>query len=381
MGRSVVVGFLVWLVAGGVPANAGEGGDQRTVRGVVKDAGGNPVAGASVALEIGRTRLSLTEDLDRWDAVRTDRATTGGDGSFSFADVPAGAALLVWAKTDAGFASATASEDEVALTLAPLGAVSGRLNGKASHWKGLRAVVFGGSGLAHVEGKVDEETGKFEVAGVVPGDAVLRIYRSNFEIARQPIQVAPGPATKAKPIRVTEEVSPDVDPLVDVLKVRLVDAQGRPQPNVQLIWSSHWMDGGMNSDDDGVVRLAGGGVAIGGPPYKLRLGLLDGGSSSFRGVLKGTRAGTATVEVQPLVEVTGAVARAGDPVALYRLHAVTDDGLPRLRTASVEGGRYKILLPPGRARVAVLTVDGVVHESAIDVASGTAPQTHDVALP
>jgi hypothetical protein len=309
--------------------------------------------------------------------VRTDRAKTGPDGAFRFAGVPEGS-LLVWARTEDGFASAPGGPD-VALTLVPLGSVSGKVAGKPSLLGGARAIVWGGFGRS-VEARVDEDSGRFDVARVPPGEAWLSVYRNNFEVARVPVQVVPGEATKVKAVRVTEEFLDDGDPLVDVTRVRLVGSEGRPVAGVQLVWSSRWMDGGMDSDAEGIVRLAGGGVAIGGPPYRLRTGALGGDETPYHGVLKGERGGVAVVEIHPLVAVSGTVSVGGKPAPLYRLHAVTGGKAPRVRTATVEKGRYAVRLPEGTSRVVVVTPDGVLHEGSLDVA-GSDAATHDLALP
>jgi hypothetical protein len=201
-------------------------------------------------------------------------------------------------------------------------------------------------------------------------------------VARVPVQVTAGEETRVKALRVTEDFLPVADPLVDVLKVRLVNADGRPVSGVQFIWSSRWGDGGMDSDAEGIVRMAGGGVAIGGPPYRLRLANLRQGTSAFRGVLKAGRGGTAIVEVHPLVEVGGTVSHRGKAVDLYRLYVVTDDGkTSRVFPATVEKGRYSVHLPDGSWRVVVVTADGVLHETTLQVAPSGSPQAHDVDLP
>jgi hypothetical protein len=377
MARHAVVALGVLVGSLLPPVAAAEGG--RKVAGVVLDADGKPAAGVEVVLEVGRTRLALTEEFDRWEAVRTDRATSGEDGRFAFSDVPPGASLVAWAKSPAGFASAPVAES-VTLTLAPLGSVRGKLTGKSSHLKGVRVFVSGPFGRS-AEGKVDEAWDSFDVPGAVPGEGRLHVYRSNFEVARVPVQVTSGEETRVKAVRVTGDFLPVADPLVDDLEVRLVNADGRPVAGVQLVWSSQWMDGGMNSDEEGIVRLAGGGVAIGGPPYRLRLGNLRQGASGFRGVLKADKGGRATVEVHPLVDVSGTVSLGGKPVDLYRLYAVTDDGkTPRVVTAGVEKGRYALALPDGPCRVVVVTVDGKRHETTIPVAPAESPQTHELKL-
>jgi hypothetical protein len=379
MARLGIVGLssLVGLVLLSAAAGAEEKG---AIAGVVRDADGKPVAGIEVVLEVGRARIQLTEEFDRWESVRTDRATSDKDGGFKFADVPEGASLLVWAKNDVGFASAHAVPG-VTLTLAPLGSVSGKVAGKSMLLKGLRVVALGGVG-PYAAGQVDEDSGRFDVAGVAPGESRLHVYRGNFEVARIPIQVVGGEETKVKSVRVTETFLPVADPLVDVLRVRLVDSDGRPMRGVQFSWSSQWMDGGMNSDEEGIVRLAGGGVAIGGPPYRLRLSDLRLGTSVFRGaVTGGGKGGVATVQLESLSEVTGTVSVGGKARDLYRLYAVTDGKAPRAHTATVEKGRYSIHLPEGSCRIVILTADARLHEGTVQVASSNSPTSRDITLP
>ena len=140
------------------------------------------------------------------------------------------------------------------------------------------------------------------------------------------------------------------------------------------------MDGGMDSDEEGLVRLAGGGVAIGGPPYLLRLQSLKGKRGFFEGALKKTVKGTAVVEVRPLAEVTGSVSVAKAGVEKYRLLVVGPGERPRVYdTASVENGKFTVFVPRGKCRFVVGTPDGMTREEAFDVEGGS-PVAHDLAF-
>jgi hypothetical protein len=352
--------------------------EERALTGVVRGPEDKPVAGIEVHLEIGRARYALTEDFVVWGSVRTDHVSSGADGTFKFADLPEGASLVLWAKSADGFASATGAANAT-LQLAPLGRVSGKLVGKPAQLKGARVGVSGAFG-PWTQGKVDEESGRFEVGGLVPGEATLHVQRGNFEVARAPVQVTSGEETKVKPVRIPDGFLPVADPLVDVLRVRLVDPRGRPVKGVQFVWSSQWGDGGMSSDDEGIVRLAGGGVAIGGPPYLLRLSYLQQDTNRLRGVVKGEKGGTVTVEVNALAEVSGTVTLARKRLDLYRLYAVVGDKRPQVLAAKVEKGRYSLHLPEGSHRIVVGAVDGTLHETTLQVGAA-GPQTQDLVLP
>lgn len=348
------------------------------ISGVVVDAEGRFLPGVRVRLEVGRAHFALTPDFDRWYAVDTKTATTGADGGFAFADLPEGAVGTAFVKAEAGIGIARGT-GKLEVRLGPPGAVKGKVRGKRSATKGLRVVVYGGDGLDLEEGTVDKRTGKFEVPGVAPGAGRILILRDNFGVAREAVAIEAGKTTTLKSIKI-KGVLPDPDPTVECTKAKLVDEQGKPVPGVQLWWSSQWMDGGTASDEKGIVRLAGGGVAIGRPPYRLRLQSLSGKERSYQGVLRKVRGGTAIVELRPLQIVRGTVKRAGAAVKRYLLFVVGPGAQPRVYTAQVEEGTYRVALPDGACRFVVGTADGRTHEQELLVeAKGAA--THEIVLP
>ena len=160
---------------------------------------------------------------------------------------------------------------------------------------------------------------------------------------------------------------PGPDPQVDCLKAKLVDGAGTPLPGVQLIWSSRFMDGGMASDDKGIVKLAGGGVAIGGPPFMLRLAQVRGKERTYSGELDRVRGGVATVTLQPLHAITGTVKRGTEAVERFHIVGVGPGKRPYAYAGTVADGRYTVLLPRGACRVAIGTVDGELHTRTLDV--------------
>jgi hypothetical protein len=329
--------------------------------------------------EIGWVHYALTPDFDWWFAVKTMQGKTGGDGRFAFTEVPDGAVATAFVETG-GAVGVGRGKGVLDVKLEAPGAVRGKVLGKRSDIKGLRISVRGGGGLGSEEGVVDKRTGKFEVAGVAPGKARVYIKRNNFDLARADVEIAPGKTSAIKSVKVKSGYLPCADPLVDSLKARLVDERGKPIPNVQLTWSSRWMDGGMNSDEDGIVRLAGGGVAIGGPPYLLRIASLKGESRMYRGVFQKVRKGAAVVVLQPLQEVTGSVRRGDAEVEHYRLFVVGPGEQPRVFWGRVEGGGFSVHVPTGQCRFVVGTVDGAMHVREVEVAASQGALPHDLKL-
>jgi len=247
-------------------------------------------------------------------------------------------------------------------------------------WRNALLLLLPAIAFAGEEGIVNEDTGLYEVESIVPGKARVSILRNNFYVARFDTDVKAGKKCGAKPARVMDGFLAGADPVVDVIKVRLVDRKSRPVAGVQLIWSSQWMDGGMNSDEEGIVPLAGGAVAIGGPPYLLRLRSLKSDTGFFHGVLRRVLKGVAVVELKPLQEVMGVVKRGDVSVKIYRLLAVGPGKNPNVYTARVGDGRYSVRLPEGKCRFVVGTEDGKLHEHDLKVSLSDGPTTHKIEL-
>ncbi len=374
--------FLLLLVS--APSRAGE------ISGVVLDDKGKPVPGVGFKLEIGWARYALTRDFDWWYAVETKTGKTGDDGRFVFADVPEGAVGTVFVKTEEALGIAQGS-GALEVKLGPPGAVRGKVLGKRGDIKGLRVYVQGGMGLGGERGTVDKRNGTYEVRGLAPGAGRLFIKRGNWDLARQDMEIQAGKTKKVKSVKITGRYRPSADPMVDCIKAKLVDGEGKAVPGVQLVWSSQQMDGGMSSDEDGIVQLAGGGVAIGRPPYLLRIGSLESKKGMFQGVFREIKRGVAIVELRPLREVTGTVKKREAPVERYRLFVVgpgastakrseATSGSPRVYTARVEDGKFTVHVPVGTCRFVVGTVDGKIHEHEYAVTEAEGPVSHEIQL-
>jgi hypothetical protein len=373
----LVVALLVSVVSGLAVEYRAEEETTATVAVAVVDEKGSPVADATVTLHVGWARYELTADFDGWYAVESKSARTGADGRVTFDDLPEGAVATAYVHT--GTAVGVAQGDgELRVRLGPPGSVQGRVTGKKQDLKGMRIFVRGGLGLGSGEGKVDKKTGRYEVGGLTPGPARVFVMLGNRTIARLDVEVPPGKSAKVETTQFRGKFMPVPDPQVDVLKAKLVDRQGNPMPGVQLTWSSRWMDGGMSSDEDGIVRLAGGGVAIGGPPYFLRLRSLEGEHAMYRGVLKKVQKKVAIVELHLLRKVTGSLKRGDLAVEKYRLFVVGPGRPGQVYHASVESGGFTVHVPDGSCRFVVGTVDGQVHDHALEVTPDTT--THEIRL-
>ena len=361
---------------GDAPAAEAAAEEGTTVAGVVVDPEGTPVAGEAVTLHVGWARYKLTPAFDRWLAVETKTATTGGDGRFQVAGVPEGAVVTAYVNT--GIIGVAQGTGELEVTLRPTGGVLGKVTGKRKDLKAMRVFVQGGMGLGSGEIDVDKKNGKFEVRGLAPGPGRVHVMMGRSTVACFDVEIAAGESTKTRTTKYRGKLLPTSDPLVEVTKARLVDPEGDPVPKVQLSWSSQWMDGGMGSDEDGVVKLAGGGVAIGGPPYFLRLSSLQGEHGRFRGELKKVKRGVAIVELRPLREVKGTVKRADVAIETYRLLVVGPGEPGQVYYGGVgEDGTFTVWVPDGDCRFVVGTVDGKVQEHAVAVA----PDTRAVEIP
>ncbi len=353
-------------------------GSAAEITGTVLDEAGNPVVGAEVTLAVGKARYALTPDFDAWIAVETRTATTGGDGRFAFTDLPEGAVGTASAKGPGtiGIAQGTGTLE---VRLGKGGSVKGKVLGKGNDTKQLRILVNGGMGLRGEEGTIDKRTGAYEVAGLAPGQGRVLVLRGNWDVAKHDVEIVAGKTTSVPNMKIKEgALLPTADPRVEVTAAKLVDPHGTPVAGVQLSWSSQWMDGGMDSDKEGLVKLAGGGVAIGGPPYLLRLQTLRAKEGAFEGALVKVLKNTAIVEVRPLAEVKGTVAVGNEKVEKFTLLVVGPGEKPRVYTAEVADGKFTVHVPRGKCRFVVGTADGKTREHAFDVQGG--PVAHDIGL-
>lgn len=342
------------------------------IGGVVLDADNKPLASVAVEARIGVARYALSPHYDNWLFVgQPMKGQTDAKGRFNFQNLPADAVLTVFVKTQKGTGFAQGSKD-LKVQLAPFGVLKGKIAGKRQQLKGARIWINSCFGMSGFEVKPDPKSGRFEHEEVPVGPARLYFKNHNFDFAIRDVEVKPGKNKPVKTAKFTEKYITRGDPLVEVTKVKLVDPDGLPLTGVQMWWSSRFMDGGMNSDREGVIKLAGGGVAIGAPPYILILRSLNREKVPLLGTYKKVKKGTALVEVTELRKVTGTLKVGGEPLEHYRIAAV---GPPDKRVfhANVESGTFTIHLPEGKSRLVIGTVDGKLREKQVEVKAVNQP--------
>jgi len=341
-------------------ATAGE------IRCVVLDADGKPAADVAVEMRVGLARYALTKSYDEWLFLGSPhQGKTDQNGKVTFSNLPDGAVGAVLARAPDGAAFAQGSGD-LELRLAPLGNIKGKISGGRSDLKGARVWVSSCHGLAGIEAKPDEKTGRFEVEGVPAGPARVYVKTFNFDLARYDVDVVPGKDVKLKSTRFSDKFVLGWEPLVDVMRVQFVNEKGEALAGINMWWSSRFMSGAMDSDGAGETKLAGGGVAIGGPPYVLHLSSIQRDKVPLFGELQKVKRGVAIVEIREIPKLKGTLKIAGKPVDHYRVVVI---GPPdeRIVHATVEAGQFEVYAPLGKCRIVVGTADGKLREKEIDV--------------
>jgi hypothetical protein len=349
----------------------------------VLDPEGKPAADVAVVAQVGLARLALAEDFERWVSVKRLEAQTDAEGRATFAGVPAGAQLTVFARSGAaaGLAEGDAT-GELELRLQPSGALAGKLKRKRGT-AGYSVVLVGPKDFERREATLDGD--EWTAVDLAPGEHAVEVRVMRWLAARGTVEVAAGKGTAKKPakapaVAVGDSFLTGADPLVDARTVRLVDAEGDPVPGLKMAWSNPGIDGWMPSDAEGEIPLVGGNVMLGPPPFVLRLASLGiDQEEKFLGELVEIERGTAIVRVaEPLEELTVRVTRAGAPVSDFGLWAVTGEEDEARVWHGRAGGEHTVRVPAGELRLVVLTADGVVHEERLERAPGTAE--HVVAL-
>ena len=343
---------------------------------------GSPAGDLEVAARVGLAHFTLAEDFDRWSSVRTLEERTKADGRARFAGLPPSSRVTVFARTEglAGLAEGPAG-GELVLTLAPTGALAGKVATKLS-LRGYSVQAVGAHGLDVRKVELGSD-GEWELDGIPCGEVVLELRLGNWTALRKTVEVKPGKPVKVPALKLGEEFLIGADPLVDVRRVKLVGTDKKPLVKTMFCWSSPWMDGGMPADEEGEVQLEGGGVAIGPPPFVLRLGSVGGGfgqEPTHLGKLVGIQRGTAVVEAALALEpLTLRVLRSASPIEAFQAFAVTGADEPRVWHGKLEGGAARFLVPPGPLRLFVGTADGRVTEQAYEKGPGASEHALTVA--
>lgn len=345
------------------------------VEGILYGADGEPATGATVRLELGFA--SAAEELGRRSlSVDSRRATTDAEGRFSFPDVPYEATAELFVSQDGLFARAPA-EDFTRLALAPGGALRIAVRVPPDLDRDLR-VYYSADGWSRddwedpggVLGRPDLQSGVFAREDLPPGPGVLTFQRANWPVKRVPVDIRSGETTELPPVELVDASPEGPDPLVDARIARVVDETDWPMENVRLTWSSPWADGQAASSLNGEVRLFGGGVSIGGPPFLLRMGRLEGPEGAYAGSLVGIEGEVATVRLTPLRKIEGTLTRRGEPLGPARLSFRTGGEDGRVYSGRLEDGRYELEVPPGPGEIFVLTASGTFVRRALTVEPG-----------
>ena len=343
------------------------------IGGTVVDPEGKPVADVEVLMRVGLARYALTPHYDEWLFVGQQlKAKTDDAGKFTFTNLPDGAVGSVYVQTTggAGFAQGTA---DLKVQVQELGSLKGKVSGKRQQLKGVRVWVRVCRGFSSAETKPDPKTGRYAVPGIAAGDARVFVKNHNFNLAIHDVEVVPKKTISVKSAKFTEKYIAGTDTLVDATKIKFVDAKGKPLQGIRMWWSSRFMDGGMNSDADGVIKMIGGAVAIGGPPYILRYASLEKDKVPMLGTFKKVKRGVAIVEVGTMVKLTGTVKVGDDAVEHFRLAVVGPAKTERVYHAHVADGSFTVYVPAGKCRFVVGTVDGKLRTKSQAVQAANLP--------
>jgi hypothetical protein len=353
----------------------------KDITGLVVDDAGTPVQGARVLLELGWTGCDAGH-FTWWKGVEQRQTVTGDDGRYEFADLPPDAAGVLWV-AHAGLFGSVRGRGEMKIRLQKPGSLRGRVTApKKSYFKGMKVWFRGPYGLTHakIPTVALAKDGTFTMDGLPGGPGEVVVQYHNWAVARKAVEIQPRKTVNAGRIRISGHTPQGPDPLVDATEVKMVDGKGKPFPRVNMWWRSPWMDGGMNADGDGIIRMVGGGVAIGPPPFVLILNSTTVDNKPHYGTLLRIRGKTATVQVRPCIRVNGTVRRGREPVADFSVLLRTADRAPRVYGGQVRAGRFDVTVPPGEHTLFVILPSGEVEERKVEVKEGEDPQILDVDL-
>lgn len=347
----------------------------------VLEPAGTFAADVRVEAHVGLVRYALAPDFDRWIAIEKHEGRTDDAGRVSFDAIPAGAQVTVFARSEGLAGIVDWDSGPCELVLQPTGAVRGKVSAKKVQLRYYKLEVVGLRGLDKKELELDSK-GNYELEDVPVGDVELRVRLGGWLAGRGKAQVKSGKKAKASTVKITDEFQMGADPLVDVAKVRLVDESGEPMADISFTWNGPRMWGGMHTDDEGVVLMAGGNVAIGPPPFVLRLGRIGADQGQrYLGRLVNVKRGTANVEVVArLQKLRVALRRNGKFVRRFKLFAVTGGDSQRVWQGQSVDGDYELYVPPGPLKLFLGTLDGELHELDYELAVAEEATAHVIEL-
>lgn len=347
----------------------------------VLDAAGTFAAGVRVEAHVGLVHYALAPDFDRWIALEKHEAKTDDAGKATFEDLPAGARVTVFARSEGMAGLVDWQSGPCELILQPTGTVRGKVSAKKVQLRFYKLVALGLRGLDRKEIRLDSK-GNYEIEDVASGEVELRVSMGGWLAGHGGVEVKPGKKAKASTLKITDEFTTGADPMIDVARIKLVDEAGEPMEGTSFTWVGPQMFGRMIADEEGEVLLAGGAVAIGPPPFVLRLGLIGVDQEErYLGRLVNVKRGTANVEVVArLQKLRIGLRRDGNYERRFKIFAVSGDDPPRVWQGQSLDGDYELFVPPGLLKLYVGTLDGELHELEYELAVSEEATAHTVEL-
>jgi len=389
--RGVILGLAVLGTScgqGSPPAKAPEV-PQVDLHGKLVDADGTPVEGTAVMLDLGRRRFDLGDGQSVWMAAAHRAIPSSADGSFAFPGLPGDARVHLvslglpedhgptgWTER-ACVVRGTARElsrQTIELRLRkPERSATGEIVAPDSM---IEVGAESGDGWILSRGHLENGSGRLTLEGLMPGEARLVFNHGNFALESRPMSVPQGQDLDLGRLELPRFPVPTAShPELPVTRVRLVDKEGKPQSGYRFTFSTPAADAQGATDENGELRLHGGSISIGSPPFRVYLDDIERVSDERRYFGTASVSGdTAIVTISPMTKVHLSFQRSASSVTDLVV-------LAKAREPSVWGvldekdGTFEGWLPPGRCRLGLGTVQGTLLEKDLDV-----PTTDDYAV-
>jgi hypothetical protein len=351
------------------------------LHGKLLDEDGAPVAGTAVMLDLGRQRFDLRDGQSVWMAAAHRVIRSSADGSFAFTGIPGDARVHLvslglsedrgptgWTERACVLRGAARemSRQTIELRLRiPDRSATGEI---VAPDPTIQVGAESGDGWILSHGRLENGSGRFTLEGLMPGEARLLFNYGNFSLESREMKVPLGQHLDLGRLELPRShAQTAAHPELNVSLIRLVDKEGKPLSGYRFTFSTPAADAQGGTDDNGELRLKGGGLYIGEPPFRMYLDDIERVSDEKR--FFGTaseRGDTATITVSPMTRVRLSFQRAASPV---RDLVVLAKGREPSTWASLEqkDAEFEGWLPPGRCRVHLGTVQGTLVEKELDV--------------
>ncbi|KAA3609577.1 MAG: hypothetical protein DWQ01_09615 [Planctomycetota bacterium] len=345
--------------------------------------------GVEIQAHLGLARFELSPEESFWRACRKYTRKTDSSGKASFDNFPKDGHVTVFARVDSWFGMASGPCQDMDVVLQEGGSLVGKVKGKKLDFRFYSVVVLCENGFTIPSTPVNHKTGEFEILGVPPGRVEVRLQKGRWIAQSKEAKVVAGKQKKIVGFKITDEFQLAADPMVDTSKVVIQDASGKPQKGVRMWWSAPHLDGANRTNEDGEIRMAGGNVSIGPPPFVLRLASLEKGDQRFLGEFRRVKRGRAYVRMtEPLYLVKGQVTWQGEGTPYHLVYARTQGKNPRhwwknLGEVEIDKskGEFYFYLPEGEHQILASSVDGEVLVHDLVVTASEETPTVTLALP